>query len=94
MRHSFCYGHSIQYIERASSGVVYHFNCKAQLSTSQLQAISLMSCIIAHSSEALYFFPRVIIHNFFLFLLIYGGLGFEVLGLGSYFWVFGVGAFS
>ena len=29
------------------------------------------------------FFPRIILHNFFLFLLIYGGLGFGVLGLGS-----------
>ena len=30
------------------------------------------------------FFPRVILYNFFLFWLIYGGLGFGVLGLGSY----------
>ena len=33
------------------------------------------------------FFPRVILYNFFLFLLIYGGFGVV-------FWVFGVGAFS
>ena len=32
----------------------------------------------------LYFFPRVILYNFFLFWLIYGGLGFGVLGLRSY----------
>ena len=31
-----------------------------------------------------YIFPRVILYNFFLILLIYGGLGFGVLGLGSY----------
>ena len=49
---SFCYAHPIQYIERESTGVVYRYKCKAQLSTSQLQAISVMSCIIAHSSEA------------------------------------------
>ena len=30
------------------------------------------------------FFPRVILYTFFLFLLIYGGLVFGVLGLGSY----------
>ena len=30
------------------------------------------------------FFPRVILYNFFLFWLIYCGLGFGVLGLGSY----------
>ena len=30
----------------------------------------------------LYFFPRVILYNFFLFMLIYGGLGFGVLEIG------------
>ena len=35
-------------------------------------------------SEVLYFFPRVILYNFFLFWLIYGGLGFGVMDLGSY----------
>ena len=39
----------------------------------------------------LYFFPRVILHNFFLFWLIYGGLGFGVLGLGSYIGFLGLG---
>ena len=29
-----------------------------------------------------YIFPRVILYNFFSFLLIYGGFGFGVLGLG------------
>ena len=33
----------------------------------------------------LYFFPRVVLYNFFSFLLIYGGLGVGVLGVGSYF---------
>ena len=37
------------------------------------------------------FFPRVILYNFFLLLLIYGGLGFGVLGLGSYFGFLGLG---
>ena len=40
---------------------------------------------------ALYFFPRVNLYNFFLFLLIYGGLGFGALGLGSYFGFLGLG---
>ena len=35
------------------------------------------------------FFPRGILYNFFLFLLIYGGLGFGV--LGSYFGFLGLG---
>ena len=35
-------------------------------------------------------FPRVILYNFFLFLLIYGDLGFRVLGLGSYFGFLGL----
>ena len=35
------------------------------------------------------FFPRVILHNFFLFCLIYGGLGFGV--LGSYIGFLGLG---
>ena len=39
----------------------------------------------------LYIFPRVILHNFFLFWLIYGGLGFGVLGLGSYIGFLGLG---
>ena len=42
---------------------------------------NIISSLI-HSPQ--YFFPRVILYNFFLFLLIYGGLGFGVLGLGSY----------
>ena len=37
------------------------------------------------------FFPRVILYNSFLFWLIYGGLGFGVLGLGSYIGFFGSG---
>ena len=32
--------------------------------------------------HALYFFPRVILYNFFLFLLIYGGLGLGFWGWG------------
>ena len=39
----------------------------------------------------LYFFPRVILCNFFLFWLIYGGLGFGVFGLGSYIGFLGLG---
>ena len=34
----------------------------------------------------LYFFPRVILYNFFFFWLIYGGLGFWVWGLIMGFW--------
>ena len=34
------------------------------------------------------FFPRVILYNFFLFLLIYGGLGFWGLILGFWGWGF------
>ena len=34
----------------------------------------------------LYFFPRFTLHNFFLFLLIAGGLEFGVLGLILGFW--------
>ena len=37
------------------------------------------------------FFPRVILYTFFLFWLIYGGLGFGVLGLGPYFGFLGLG---
>ena len=37
------------------------------------------------------FFPRVILYDFFLFWLIYGGLGFGVLGLGSYIGFLGLG---
>ena len=37
------------------------------------------------------FFPRVILYNFLLFWLIYGGLGFGVLGLGSYMGFLGLG---
>ena len=44
-----------------------------------------------HTLYTLYFFPRVILYNFFLFLLIYGGLGFGFLGLGSYFGFLGLG---
>ena len=36
-------------------------------------------------------FSRVILYIFFLFLLIYGGLGLGVLGLGSYFGFLGLG---
>ena len=39
-----------------------------------------------HPSLMLYFFPRVILYNFFLFWLIYGGLG-----LGSYIGFLGLG---
>ena len=39
----------------------------------------------------LYFFPRVILYNFFLLWLIYGGLGFGVLGLGFYIGFSGLG---
>ena len=35
------------------------------------------------------FFPRVILHNFFLFWLIYGGLGFWGWGLILGFWGWG-----
>ena len=42
-------------------------------------------------SHCYIFFPRVILYNFFLLLLIYGGLGFGVLGLGSYFGFLGLG---
>ena len=38
---------------------------------------------------ALYFFPRVILYNFFLLLLIYGGLGFWGWGLILGFWGWG-----
>ena len=44
---------------------------------------------IARPKKTLYFFPRIILHKFFLFWLIYGGLGVAVL-----YWVFGVGVFS
>ena len=37
----------------------------------------------------LYFFPRVILYNFFLLLLIYGGLGFWGWGLIMGFWGWG-----
>ena len=37
----------------------------------------------------LYFFPRVLLYNFFLFLLIYGGLGFWGWGLILGFWGWG-----
>ena len=37
-------------------------------------------------SEVLYFFPRVILYNFFLFWLIYGGLGLWIWGLILGFW--------
>ena len=37
------------------------------------------------------FFPRVIVYIFFLFWLIYGGLGFRVLGLVSYIGFLGLG---
>ena len=47
-------------------------------------------CMIQHFDTALYFFPRFILYNFFLVLLIYSGLGF---GVGVLFLVFGVGAF-
>ena len=36
----------------------------------------------------LYFFPRVILYNYFLFLLIYGDLGLGGLGLGFWGWSF------
>ena len=45
-------------------------------------------CLVSFSP---YFFPMVILHNFFLILLNYGGLRFGVLVLFS---VFGVGSFS
>ena len=38
---------------------------------------------------ALYFFPRIILYIFFLFLLIYGGLGFWGWGLRLGFWGWG-----
>ena len=40
------------------------------------------------SSEYYNFFPRVVLHRFFSFLFIYGGLGVGVLGLWSWigFW--------
>ena len=37
------------------------------------------------------FFSRVILYNFFLFWLIYGGLGFWVSGLGFYIGFLGFG---
>ena len=37
------------------------------------------------------FFPRFILYHFFLFWLIYCGLGFGVLGLGSYIGFLGLG---
>mgnify|MGYP001801758962 CR=1 FL=1 len=37
----------------------------------------------------LFFSPWVILHNFFIFLLIYGGLGFWGLGLRLGFWGLG-----
>ena len=44
--------------------------------------IPLLSRITSCDTSAI-FFPRFILYNYFLFLLIYGGLGLEVLGLGS-----------
>ena len=41
--------------------------------------------------RAAIFFPRVILYNFFLFWLIYGSLGFGVLGLGPYIGFLGFG---
>ena len=41
--------------------------------------------------STLYFFPRVILYNFFLFWLIDGGLGFGVLVLESYIGFLGLG---
>ena len=52
----------------------------------------VLSLALQHKSHSRYiFFPRVILYNFFLFLLIYGGLGFGVLGLGSFFGFLGLG---
>ena len=42
-------------------------------------------------SMKLYFFPRVILYNFSYFWLIFGGLGFGVLRLGSYIGFLGLG---
>ena len=56
----------------------------------QIRSAMLLQCDCCYQGYGtLYFFPRVILYNFFSFLLIYGGLGFGVL-----FWVFGVGSFS
>ena len=35
------------------------------------------------SLESYIFFPRVILYNFFLLLLIYGGWGFQLMGFGA-----------
>ena len=56
--------------------------------------VSIMKTIIYASVAVLrqaIFFPRVILYKFFLFWLIYGGLGFGVLGLGSYIGFLGLG---
>ena len=49
--------------------------------------------LICAPKEDAIFFPRVILYNFYLFWLIYGGLGFGVWGWGLIL-VFGVGVFS
>ena len=42
-------------------------------------------------SDKGYIFPRVILYNFFLVWLIYGGLGFGVMDLESYIGFLGLG---
>ena len=44
----------------------------------------ILTHIKSDLATQLYFFPRVILYNFFLFWLIYGGLGFGVLGMECY----------
>ena len=51
----------------------------------------LLHNLLENVSKPLYFFPRGILYNFFLFWLIYGGFGFGVLGVGSYIGFLGLG---
>ena len=65
-----------------------------QTSPAQYRYVFLQFCtrgVFKGPYRSLYFFPRVILYNFLLFWLIYGGLGFGVLGLGSYIGFLGLG---
>ena len=67
----------------------FYVNC-VQCGSSVLK-LHYITVMISNYIYCHIFFPRVILYNFFLFWLINGGLGFGVLGLGSYIGFLGLG---
>ena len=66
-------------------------SCLPSSKVEETSILNFLSLDVSILKFLLYFFPGLFFIIFFLFWLIYGGLGFGVLGLGSYIGFLGLG---